>query len=194
MDFLDTERAAGQAVSNHFLQEHACKLAVQMNLGNFEASNHNLARWKACFNVSMRVGTNESQRLPADYAEVISVFRRAVGSLHLEHSYSNFSIANMDQTIVHMDCPAKRTNNVAGESSIRIVNTGCDRRGLMVPLYATAAGIKLPALVVPKEPTRRIPPRALFALQILGIVSISAHGLCYFWFDGPNKLQHKKKL
>ncbi|KAM7310645.1 uncharacterized protein LOC121832848 [Ixodes scapularis] len=186
MDFLDTERAAGRAVSNRVLQEHARKLAVQMNLGNFEASNHYLARWKARFNVSMRVGTNESQKLPADYADAISVFRRAVGSLRLEHSYSNFSIANMDQTMVRMDCPAKRTNNVAGESSIRIVNTGCARRGLTVALCATAAGIKLPALIVLKEPMGRIPPRALFALQIPGIVSISACGQCYFWFAQTN--------
>lgn len=182
MDFLDTERAVGRAVSNCLLQEHARKLALQMNLGNFDASNHYLVRWKARFNVSMRVGTNESQKLPADYAEAISVFRRAMGSLRLEHDYSNFSIGNMDQTMVRMDCPAKRTNNVAGESSIRIVNTGCARRRLMVALCATAAGIKLPAFVVLKEPTGRIPPRALFALQIPGIFSISAYALRYFWF------------
>ncbi|KAG0426465.1 hypothetical protein HPB47_026440 [Ixodes persulcatus] len=105
-----------------------------------------------------------SQKLPADYAEAISVFRQAVGSLRLEHSYSNFSIANMDQTMVCMDCPAKRTNNAAGESNIRIVNTGCARRELTVALCATAAGIKLAALVVLKESTGRILPRALFAL------------------------------
>lgn len=132
--------------------------------------------------------------MPADYAEAIPVFQWAVGSLCLEHRYSNFSIANMDQTMIHIDCPAKRTNNVDGESSICIMNTGCARRGLTVALCATAAGIKLLALVVLKELTGRIPPRALFALQIPGIVSISAYSLCYFWFDGPNKLQHKKKL
>lgn len=88
----------------------------------------------------------------------------------------------------------RRAVKIASESSIRIVNTGCARRGLTVALCATAAGIKLPALIVLKEPTGWIPPRALFALQISGIDSISAYGLCYFWFDGPNKLQHKKKL
>ncbi|KAG0411429.1 hypothetical protein HPB47_011444 [Ixodes persulcatus] len=117
----------------------------------------------------MQVGTNESQKLRADYAEAISVFRRAVGSLRLEHSYSNFSIANMEQTMVCMDCSAKRMNNVASESNIRIVNTGCARRGLTVALCATAADIKLPALVVLKELTGQIPPRALFALQIPGV-------------------------
>ncbi|XP_042147347.1 uncharacterized protein LOC120837121 [Ixodes scapularis] len=194
MDFLDTEWAAGRAVSNCVLQEHARKLAVQMNLGNFEASKHYLAHWKACFNVLIRVGTNESQKLPADYAEAISIFQWAVGSQCLEHRYSNFSIANMDQTMVHVDCLAKRTNNVDGESSIRIVNTGCARRGLTVALCATAAGIKLPALVVLKKPTGWIFPRALFALPIPGIVSISKYNLRYFWFDGPNKLQPKKTL
>ncbi|KAM7282773.1 uncharacterized protein ISCGN_000014 [Ixodes scapularis] len=194
MDFLDTERAAGRAVSNCVLQEHARKLAVQMNLGNFEASKHYLARWKARFNVLIRVGTTESQKLPADYAEAISIFQWAVESLCLEHRYSNFSIVNMDQTMVHMDCVAKRTNNVDGKSSIRIVNTGCACRGLTVALCATAAGIKLLALVVLKEPMGWIPPRALFTLQIPGIVSIFTYGLHYFWFDGSNKLQPKKKL
>lgn len=38
MDFLGTEQAAGRGVSNHLLQEHACRLAVQMELGTFEAT------------------------------------------------------------------------------------------------------------------------------------------------------------
>lgn len=33
VEFLDTERVAGRAVSNRILQKRACKLAVQMNLG-----------------------------------------------------------------------------------------------------------------------------------------------------------------
>ncbi|EEC01669.1 hypothetical protein IscW_ISCW000798 [Ixodes scapularis] len=118
----------------------------------------------------MRVGTNESQKLPADYVEAITVFRKAVSTLRLEHNYSDYNIANMDQTMVRMDCPAARTNNAVGESSIRIANTGCARRGMTVALCATAAGIKLPALIVLKEPTGRIPPRVLFSLKIPGML------------------------
>ncbi|KAM7297491.1 uncharacterized protein ISCGN_022642 [Ixodes scapularis] len=177
MDFLETERSAGRAVSNRLLQEHARKLAEQMGLGNFQASCQYIANWKKRFNVSMRVGTNESQKLPADYVEAITVFRKAVSTLRLEHNYSDYNIANMDQTMVRMDCPAARTNNAVGESSIHIASTGCARRGMTVALCATAAGIKLPALIVLKEPTGRIPPRVLFSLRIPGD--------CSYWTKHP---------
>ncbi|KAG0444480.1 hypothetical protein HPB47_013747, partial [Ixodes persulcatus] len=100
--------------------------------------------------------------LPIDHAEAVSAFRRSVGMLRLQHDYSDHSIANManmDQTMVRMDEPATRTNNITGEASIRIANTGCSRRGFTVALCATAAGIKLPAFIILKEPTGRIPPK-----------------------------------
>lgn len=77
----------------------------------------------------MRVGTNKSQKLPADYAEAIAVFRKAVVKLRLEHTYSDCNIANMDQTIARMDSSAIRTNNTAGKSSIRIANTSVHGEG-----------------------------------------------------------------
>uniref|UniRef100_A0A147BAS4 Putative pogo family transposase ixodes scapularis pogo family transposase n=1 Tax=Ixodes ricinus TaxID=34613 RepID=A0A147BAS4_IXORI len=121
----------------------------------------------------MRVGTNECQKLPSDYAEAIAVSREAVSTLRREHDYTDYNIANMDQTMVRMDCPATRTNNTTGDSTIRITNTGCARRGMTVALCATAAGVKLPALIVLKEPTGRIPPRALFALKIPGMLFLN---------------------
>lgn len=169
-EFLQEERAAGRAVSNRLLQEQARKLASEAKLGNFNASSQYLSRWKKRFNVSLRAATNDSQKLPIDHAEAVSAFRRTVGTLRLQHDYSDFSIANMDQTMVRMDQPASRTNNVAGEASIRIANTGCSRRGFTVALCATAAGIKLPAFIILKEPTGRIPPKVLFALSVPGMI------------------------
>ncbi|KAG0411956.1 hypothetical protein HPB47_010907 [Ixodes persulcatus] len=78
----------------------------------------------------------------------------------------------MDQTMVRMDNPATHTNNVAGESSIRIANTGCARRGFTVALAARASGSKLPPFVVLKEPTGRIPPRSYMGLRIPDIAYI----------------------
>ncbi|KAM7287909.1 uncharacterized protein ISCGN_031600 [Ixodes scapularis] len=192
MDFLETERSAGRAVSNRLLQEHARKLAEQMGLGNFQASCQYIANWKKRLNVSMRVGTNESQKLPADYVEAITVFRKAVSTLRLEHNYSDFNIANMDQTMVRIDCPAARTNNAIGELSIRIANTGCAWRGMTVALCATAAGIKLPALIVLKEPTGRIPPRVLFSLRIPANVRVtsSKNG----WMTSPVLLEWTRRV
>ncbi|KAM7304508.1 uncharacterized protein ISCGN_014408 [Ixodes scapularis] len=163
-----------------------------MGLGNFQASCQYIANWKKRFNVSMRVGTNESQKLPADYVEAITVFRKAVSTLRLEHNYSDYNIANMDQTMVRMDCPAARTNNAVGESSIRIANTGCTRRGMTVALCATAAGIKLPALIVLKEPTGRIPPRVLISLRIPANVRVtsSKNG----WMTSPVLLEWTRRV
>ncbi|KAG0424772.1 hypothetical protein HPB47_027993 [Ixodes persulcatus] len=82
-----------------------------MGLGNFQASCQYIARWKKRYDVPMRVETNESQKLPADYAEAIEVFRKAVSTLRRKHDYTDYNIANMDRTMVRMDCPATRKNN-----------------------------------------------------------------------------------
>ncbi|KAH7975936.1 hypothetical protein HPB52_006813 [Rhipicephalus sanguineus] len=60
------------------------------------------------------------------------------------NGYTLYNMANMDQTMVRIDNPANRTNNVVGESTIRIANTGCARRGFTVCLAACATGHKLP--------------------------------------------------
>ncbi|KAH9364692.1 hypothetical protein HPB48_003576 [Haemaphysalis longicornis] len=66
----------------------------------------------------------------------------------------------MDQTMVHTDAPANRTNDFVGASTIRIANTGCARRGFTVALAACASGPKLQAFVILKEPSGKIPERA----------------------------------
>ncbi|KAH9384775.1 hypothetical protein HPB48_026788 [Haemaphysalis longicornis] len=168
--FLQEERAAGRVVSNRLLQEQARKLASEAKLGNFNASSQYLSRWKKRINVSLCAAHNDSQKLPINHAEAVSAFRRTVGTRRLQHDYSDFSIGNMDQTMVRMYQPASQTNNVAGEASIGIANTGCSRRGCTVALCATAAGIKLPAFIILKEPTGRVPPKVLFALNVPGMI------------------------
>ncbi|KAM7296368.1 hypothetical protein ISCGN_021535 [Ixodes scapularis] len=113
----------------------------------------------------MRTTTNDSQKAPADCGEAVTAFRSTTVTLRARQDYTPFNICNMDQTMVRMDNPATRTNNVAGENNIRIANTGCARRGFTVALAARASGAKLLAFVVLKEPTRRIPARAFMALR-----------------------------
>ncbi|KAH7983226.1 hypothetical protein HPB52_010248 [Rhipicephalus sanguineus] len=72
----------------------------------------------------------------------------------------------MDQTMVQIDNPSNRTNNVVGESTIRIANTGCARRGFTVCLAACATGHKLPAFIIFKEQSGKIPARAFASLRI----------------------------
>ncbi|KAG0444905.1 hypothetical protein HPB47_013242 [Ixodes persulcatus] len=124
---------------NRLLAEEALRIAVNLNLGNFKASSQYIKRWKKRFGVTMRVSTNDSQKAPADCAEAVNAFRARITSLRTCHDYTPYNIANMDQTMVRMDNPVTRTNNVAGESSIRIANTGCARRGFTVALAARAS-------------------------------------------------------
>ncbi|KAH7948813.1 hypothetical protein HPB49_002674 [Dermacentor silvarum] len=86
----------------------------------------------------MRRATNESQKTPEEFSEAASAFRSSANSLRRRYDYTLYNIANMDQTMVRIDNPANRTNNVIGESTIRIANTGCARRGFTVCLAACA--------------------------------------------------------
>ncbi|KAH7978654.1 hypothetical protein HPB49_006300 [Dermacentor silvarum] len=163
-EFLERERSPGRAVSNRLLSEEAVKIAHSLQLGNFLASSQYIKRWKQRFGVTMRQATNESQKTPEDFTEAAKAFRSAVNALRMHHAYTLFNISNMDQTMVRMDSPANRTNNVVGESTVRIANTGCARRGFTVALAACASGHKLPAFVILKEPSGRIPPKAFMSL------------------------------
>ncbi|KAH6932785.1 hypothetical protein HPB50_009484 [Hyalomma asiaticum] len=114
----------------------------------------------------MHHAANESQKTPKDFTEAAKVFR-------IRHKYTFFNFSNVDQTMVRMNFPANRTNNVVGESAVRIVNTGCARRGFTVALAACASEHKLPAFVIFKEPSGRIPPKAFMSLHIPANVHVT---------------------
>ncbi|KAH7954472.1 hypothetical protein HPB49_018841 [Dermacentor silvarum] len=114
------------------------------------------------------------EKTPEDFTEAAKAFRSAVNALRICHEYTFFNMSNMDQTMVRMDSPANRTNNVVGESTVQIANTGCPRRGFTVALAACASGHKLPAFVILKEPSGRIPPKAFMSLRIPANVHVTA--------------------
>ncbi|KAG0433911.1 hypothetical protein HPB47_019486 [Ixodes persulcatus] len=96
---------------------------------------------------------NKSQKTPEEFSEAASAFWSAANSLRQRNGYTLYNVANMDQTMVRVDNPAKGTNNVVGESTVRIANTGCARRCFTVSLAARATGHKLPAFML--EPWRQ---------------------------------------
>ena len=83
-----------------------------------------------------------------------------------DHGYSSVQIGNMDQTQCRFDMAPKATNHNRGATSIRISSSGGSKRGFTVALAALANGQKLPAYVVFREPTGRIPPRVFGELLI----------------------------
>ncbi|XP_075739906.1 uncharacterized protein LOC142785329, partial [Rhipicephalus microplus] len=158
-EFLEQERRAGRAVSNRLLSEEAVKIAQSLQLGNFAASSQYIKRWKQRFGVTMHQSTNESQKTPDDYSEAAKAFRSAANSLRACHDYTPHNICNMDQTMVLMDSPVSRANNVIEANTAHIDNTGCARRGFTVALAACASGHKLPAFIFFKEPSGKMPTR-----------------------------------
>ncbi|KAH6946703.1 hypothetical protein HPB50_014617 [Hyalomma asiaticum] len=76
----------------------------------------------------------------------------------------------MDQNMVCIDCPASRTNNIAGNATVRVSNTSCVRWcGFTVALVACSPGQMVPAFVVFEEMSSKIPSKALFSLRIPAI-------------------------
>ncbi|KAH6947433.1 hypothetical protein HPB50_018920 [Hyalomma asiaticum] len=107
--------------------QDAVKIANSMQLGNFVASSHYINWWKQRFGTAMGRVTNKSQKTPEEFSEAASAFWSSVNSLRWHYGYILYNTANMHQTIVRIDNPANRTNNVIGKSTIWIANTGCAR-------------------------------------------------------------------
>lgn len=173
-EFFQKERENGLAVTNKMLSEESVKIARSLGiLTEFKASSMYLQRWKNRFHVSMRKGTNESQKLPVDHAEAIEGFLKAIRSYRIKNNYSSYNICNMDQTMVRFDEPYGRTNEILGTKTVRIVNTGCRKRGFTVALAGAASGHKFPAFLILKEPTGRIPARVYSELKIPSNVKVT---------------------
>lgn len=172
-EFFEKERENGFAVSNRMLEDEALKIAASIGLLEFKASSMYIKRWKKRFNISMRRGTNESQKLPDDYVEAASSFLKTIRSFRIKNDYTHFNMCNMDQTMVRFDEPYSRTNDIVGKNSIRITNTGCKKRGFTVALAAAASGHKFAAFVILKEPAGRIPPRVMKELRIPNNVKVT---------------------
>lgn len=78
----------------------------------------------------------DSQKLPAVCKEGVDAFRSRIAALRTCFDYIVYNICNMDQTMVRMDSSATFANNIEGESSIRIINTGCAHCYFTVALAA----------------------------------------------------------
>jgi hypothetical protein len=131
--------------------------------------------WKKRHNISMRLGTNDSQIVPAYHDSVILTFHQRISDILSEQMIDRAALWNMDQTMVRFDMPARRTNNTIGETRIRIINTGAQKKGFTVALCASATGEKLPATIIFKEASGNLPLRVLNSLVVPRNVKIRAN-------------------
>ena len=113
--YLTDERSAGRPVSNKQLRAKAMEEATKLNVpASFKASDMWLKRWKKRNHVSMRMATNDSQKVPDNYRDVLHTFRSDVLKLVVAHGYTPARIVNMDQTMCRFDMPPNRTNHATG--------------------------------------------------------------------------------
>ena len=101
LDFLLEERADGLTVSNQMLKDKALEIAKNVpGMEGFKASNGWLHRWKKRNYIGIRRGTNDAQKVPADYGMKIAVWRDTIRRLRKKHDYTLHNMGNMDQTMV----------------------------------------------------------------------------------------------
>ncbi len=148
LNMLLDERAAGRPVTNYDLQNKAKEARNIGEMGEFKALNGWLRNFKKRNHIGIPRGTNESQKIPEDYADKVSDFTREWRHLRRINDYVDMNIGNMDQTICRFDMAVNATNNILGERYIRISTTGGAKMGFTVALCALADGTKKPAYVV----------------------------------------------
>lgn len=112
-EFLENERTTGHTVSNKMFQKEALHKAPQFGLSKFKAWDMFISRWKKRMNVTTRVATNESQKTPEELKE--KVFLHSIKVCRIKNDLTPYNISNMDEMMVHFNCPPTRTNNIKGE-------------------------------------------------------------------------------
>ena len=150
-EFLEEERTGGRPVSNQLLKTKAIQIAGGLNIAGFRASCGWLRRWKQQYNVGVRAGMNNAQKIPADYADLLYSFRKSVITIRKAENIGPADIVNMDHTMCRFNMPPSHTNNKRGERTIRIKTTCAEKKGFTVALAATTSGKKVPAVIVFKE-------------------------------------------
>ena len=136
-------------MSNDTLHTKALELAQSFSTipPMFKASPMWLKRWKKRNGISLRCTTNDSQKVPEEYGDILCNFRASIVKYHLEH--------------------------VVGKHSIRIVSTKA-KKGFTIALAAKDNGDKLPALVIFKERGGKLGPRVRQSLAIPDNVHVTA--------------------
>ena len=105
---------------------------------------------------------------------MIQEYLNHIQGLRRRENYAESHVGNMDQTMVRFDMSGNSTNEIRGEKTIRIAKSSGAKRGFTVALAATGDGRKLPAFIVFKEPSGKIPHRVHEALVIPRNVRVTA--------------------
>ena len=140
--------------------------------------------FSVCCACPCRCGTNDAQQLPEQKWPAIKEFREEV----IAKKVPGHLVVNMDQTMSRFDTVPRRTNEVVGSRTVRIINTKAAKKGFTVALAASGTGVKLPATIIFKERGGQLGPRVRQSLVCPDnvIVTATENGWmtrdCYNWW------------
>ena len=96
LNYLLEERAKGIPVSNLDLKEKAMEIAKSLpqtaRIVNFKASDGWVRAWKKRNRIALLRGTNDSQKIPADYGELLKDFTNLVKEKRRQNDYTFYNI------------------------------------------------------------------------------------------------------
>ena len=116
-----------------------------------------------------------SQQLPADFEEKMDKFKKFTSDAIAEHNIDPSHIINMDEVPLAFDLPLQRTVAPKGESTVNLRTTGNEKTSFTCVLGCTAAGQKLPPMVIFKRITM---PREEFPRGV--VVRVNKKGISFF--------------
>ena len=108
-------------MTNTSLQTKSVQIATGLGFTTFRASSRWLWRWKRRYSIGICCSTNNSQKVPSDYADQIMQFRKTIIAVR---KTKKIDPSHMDQTMCRFDMPPARTN-IRGEKNNTDQDNSC---------------------------------------------------------------------
>lgn len=175
--WVKVQREGSRGVSTTQLRLKAREIAEEKNLTEFSGGYSWCCRFLRRKGLSIRARTTMSQQLPADFEEKMDNFRKFTADAIAEYNIDPSHIINMDEVPLTFDLPLQRTVAPKGESTVNLRTTGNEKTHFTCVLGCTAAGQKLPPMVIFKRITM---PREEFPRGV--VVRVNQKGRLFLAF------------
>ena len=159
--WVNEQRAAGRGVSTISIRLKAKTLATEMDIKEFQGGPSWCFRFMRRKELTIRTRTTVCQKLPADWEEKLQCYRDYCKDVITENKIKPEHITNMDEVPLTFDIPMTRTVEKSGTKMVPIKTTGNEKASFTVVLGCTAAGNRLPPMVIFKRktlPKEKFPP------------------------------------
>ncbi|KAI2512695.1 pogo transposable element with KRAB domain [Fragilaria crotonensis] len=150
LQFIFELREQGMAVSVRMVAVRAAQLSEQFHMKSRDAQYHSARRFIRSQGLVFRLGTNESQRSPAQVAaEALDYIQNvARPKVSQEGGRHEDFILNMDQTPIPFTYNAKKTLEIVGRRTVHIRKSTGDTKRATFAMTVTASGKILKPLLI----------------------------------------------